>query len=264
MTSAPPYPFPGGIQGDEPPDPVAGQPGHFAWSRWIKEFVKRLDNTDMVLDAKVESKLDAAGGSVTGDLSVGGDLSLAGALEVPAPTAGAQAANKAYVDRHGAGAVAAGDNSVRVAWGSNGATTAYVIPLTKLTLYGDDITLNVNEQSITVNSADTYLFNYTVFSESTLASVQRHVWLEFKQTGWGWRPVEASRTSGWGSSGYPGSGHFYLNGGFISRPFAGNAYRLMGSMTASAASPVISSTSNGGGSFKALSLQVVRIGAQTT
>jgi hypothetical protein len=136
--------------------------------------------------------------------------------------------------------------------------------LTKLTQYGDDITLNVNEQSITVNSSDTYLLHYTVFSESTLTSVQRHVWLEYKQTGFGWRPIEASRVSGWGGSGYTGSGYFYHNGSFVSRPFAGNAYRLMGSMTASAASPVISGTSNGGGSFKALSLQVVRIGAQTT
>jgi hypothetical protein len=42
-SSAPEFPFPGGEVGKEPADPVAGKPGHFAWSRWIKEFIKRLD-----------------------------------------------------------------------------------------------------------------------------------------------------------------------------------------------------------------------------
>jgi hypothetical protein len=42
-SSAPEFPYPGGTPGKEPADPVAGKPGHFAWSRWIKEFVKRLD-----------------------------------------------------------------------------------------------------------------------------------------------------------------------------------------------------------------------------
>ena len=42
-SSAPEFPYPGGTPGSEPADPVAGRPGHFAWSRWIKAFVKRLD-----------------------------------------------------------------------------------------------------------------------------------------------------------------------------------------------------------------------------
>lgn len=42
-SSAPEFPYPGGTAGKEPADPVAGRAGHFAWSRWIKEFVKRLD-----------------------------------------------------------------------------------------------------------------------------------------------------------------------------------------------------------------------------
>ena len=40
---APVYPYPGGTPGAEPPDPSAGAPGHFAWSNWIKQFVKNLD-----------------------------------------------------------------------------------------------------------------------------------------------------------------------------------------------------------------------------
>ena len=43
ISSAPEFPYPGGTPGNEPADPVAGKPGHFAWSRWIKAFVKRLD-----------------------------------------------------------------------------------------------------------------------------------------------------------------------------------------------------------------------------
>ena len=42
-SSAPEFPYPGGTPGKEPADPVAGKSGHFAWSRWIKAFVKRLD-----------------------------------------------------------------------------------------------------------------------------------------------------------------------------------------------------------------------------
>jgi hypothetical protein len=32
-SNAPVFPYPGGTAGNEPPDPVAGKPGHFAWSR---------------------------------------------------------------------------------------------------------------------------------------------------------------------------------------------------------------------------------------
>jgi hypothetical protein len=45
--SAPVFPYPGGTAGAEAPDPVAGRPGHFAWSRWIKQFVKNL-NTNLM------------------------------------------------------------------------------------------------------------------------------------------------------------------------------------------------------------------------
>lgn len=40
---APPYPYPGGTPGAEPPAPTPGAPGHFAWSNWIKQFVTELD-----------------------------------------------------------------------------------------------------------------------------------------------------------------------------------------------------------------------------
>ena len=45
--SSPEFPYPGGTPGAEAPDPVAGKPGHFAWSRWIKQYVKNL-NTNLM------------------------------------------------------------------------------------------------------------------------------------------------------------------------------------------------------------------------
>jgi microcystin-dependent protein len=39
----PVFPYPGGVQGALPPDPVAGQVGHFNWSNWIKAAVLKLD-----------------------------------------------------------------------------------------------------------------------------------------------------------------------------------------------------------------------------
>lgn len=45
--SSPEFPWPGGTPGAEAPDPVAGRPGHFAWSRWIKQYVKNL-NTNLM------------------------------------------------------------------------------------------------------------------------------------------------------------------------------------------------------------------------
>jgi hypothetical protein len=53
MSSAPEYPYPGGTPGAEPPNPVAGKPGHFAWSTWIKQFVKNLDAKDSELEARI-------------------------------------------------------------------------------------------------------------------------------------------------------------------------------------------------------------------
>ena len=52
-SSAPEYPYPGGTPGAEPPDPTAGKPGHFAWSRWIKQFVKNLDTKTMSLEDRI-------------------------------------------------------------------------------------------------------------------------------------------------------------------------------------------------------------------
>jgi hypothetical protein len=39
-SSSPPF---NGITGQEPPDPSAGKPGHFAWARWVKSYLKALD-----------------------------------------------------------------------------------------------------------------------------------------------------------------------------------------------------------------------------
>jgi hypothetical protein len=153
---------------------------------------------------------------------------------------------------------------VHVAWGSSGVTTSYVIPLTESTQYGDNIVFNPNEHSLTINSADTYLFNYTVLSDSGLASVQRHVWMEFKQIGKNWTQIDGTLVSGYGTSGYSGSGFFYHSGSYVSRPFVGNAYRLCGKMTATSASPAVVNGTGGGGTLRAVSFQAVRIGAQVT
>lgn len=64
--SAPDFPYPGGVSGAEPSDPVPGKPGHFAWSRWVKQFVKNL-NTN--LQAHEDStnphpNWDVGGGSI--------------------------------------------------------------------------------------------------------------------------------------------------------------------------------------------------------
>ena len=50
---APEFPYPGGTPGAQPPDPIAGRPGHFAWSRWIKKFVTNLDAKTMNLEDRV-------------------------------------------------------------------------------------------------------------------------------------------------------------------------------------------------------------------
>lgn len=59
MGSAPVFPYPGGVEGAEPPDPKAGTPGHFAWSNWIKQFVKNLDR----------DKVAKSGDEMTGTLT---------------------------------------------------------------------------------------------------------------------------------------------------------------------------------------------------
>ncbi len=76
-SSAPEFPFPGGTAGKEPADPVAGKPGHFAWSRWVKEFLKRLDR----------DSVKNSGDTMTGPLLLRGE-----------PSAVLEAVTKGYVD----------------------------------------------------------------------------------------------------------------------------------------------------------------------
>jgi microcystin-dependent protein len=61
-SSAPVFPFPGGTAGVEAPDPEQGKPGHFAWSRWIKQFVKNLD----------AQTVKRSGDTMTGPLTLAG------------------------------------------------------------------------------------------------------------------------------------------------------------------------------------------------
>lgn len=99
-SSAPEFPYPGGTAGKEPADPVAGKPGHFAWSRWIKAFVKRLDTETVkrsgdtmsgplvLKNGTAESQLQA---SATG-------LTVSTPVTAGAPTANGHLATKQYVD----------------------------------------------------------------------------------------------------------------------------------------------------------------------
>jgi hypothetical protein len=52
-SNAPVFPYPGGTAGAQPPDPQAGKPGHFAWSRWIKQFVLNLDSKTRELEDRI-------------------------------------------------------------------------------------------------------------------------------------------------------------------------------------------------------------------
>lgn len=52
-SNAPVFPYPGGAAGAEPPDPQAGKPGHFAWTVWIKQFVKNLNYKTMNLEDRI-------------------------------------------------------------------------------------------------------------------------------------------------------------------------------------------------------------------
>jgi hypothetical protein len=101
-SSAPPF---NGISGQEAPDPVAGKPGHFAWSRWIKSYIKAVDR-----DAVKQS-----GDTMTGRLIIPPTSS-----SDPAHTA----ASKSYVD-----------STVQVALPATGGTLTgpLVLPATKPT-----------------------------------------------------------------------------------------------------------------------------------
>lgn len=99
-SSAPEFPFPGGQTGKEPTDPVAGKSGHFAWSRWIKEFVKRLDS----------DSVKKSGDTMTGPLVMkngtpevtvqvdGSALSVSAPILGSTPSVAGHLATKGYVD----------------------------------------------------------------------------------------------------------------------------------------------------------------------
>lgn len=94
-TSSPKFPYPNGAAGAEPADPVAGQPGHFAWSIWVKQFLKNLN---------LES-VKRSGDTMTGHLTI-----------PQVPTEPNHAASKAYVDSNiggggGGGGVPVGPNA---------------------------------------------------------------------------------------------------------------------------------------------------------
>lgn len=76
-SSQPEYPFPGGTPNTLPPDPQPGKPGHFAFTRWVREFVRRLDS----------ESVKRSGDTMTG------------ALTVLAPTAAKHPATREYVDQ---------------------------------------------------------------------------------------------------------------------------------------------------------------------
>lgn len=100
ISSAPEFPYPGGTPGSEPADPVAGKSGHFAWSRWIKAFVKRLDT----------EAVKRSGDTMTGPLVLksgatevtvrvdGAGLLVTGPVAASSPTATNHVATKSYVD----------------------------------------------------------------------------------------------------------------------------------------------------------------------
>lgn len=99
-SSAPEFPFPGGQAGKEPADPLAGKPGHFAWSRWIKEFVKRLDRDSVknTGDTMTGALVMKNGGT---EVPIGFEntvLKVGGPLIVSTPAAASHAATRNYVD----------------------------------------------------------------------------------------------------------------------------------------------------------------------
>lgn len=99
-SSAPEFPFPNGQPGKEPADPVAGKPGHFAWSRWIKEFVKRLDREVVKISGDtMTGPLVLKNGATQVELRNNGTaLKVSGPVETVTPAANSHAATKQYVD----------------------------------------------------------------------------------------------------------------------------------------------------------------------
>jgi microcystin-dependent protein len=118
-SSAPVFPYPGGTPGAQPPNPVAGQAGHFEWSNWIKQFVLNLDaqsakTTGETFTGVLESVVNAGSFNLklrydgspgitlrgtTGGLDVRNATGSARATtSVATPTAPEHAATKEYVD----------------------------------------------------------------------------------------------------------------------------------------------------------------------
>ena len=101
-SSAPEFPYPGGTPGAEPADPVAGKTGHFAWSRWVKEFVKRLDRDSVKKSGDtMTGALVLKNGTPESQLRVdsgGTGMICSTALSAATPTLETQLATKGYVD----------------------------------------------------------------------------------------------------------------------------------------------------------------------
>ena len=99
-SSEPEFPYPGGTAGKEPADPVAGRPGHFAWSRWIKEFVKRLDRDSVKRSGDtMEGPLTLKNGASQSQLRVDGNvLVVSTPVAAGAPVQQQHLATKRYVD----------------------------------------------------------------------------------------------------------------------------------------------------------------------
>ena len=100
-SSAPEFPYPGGTPGMEPADPVAGRPGHFAWSKWIKQFVKRLDRESVKIsgDTMTGSLTFQTPGSTGVNIGNSGSaLVTSGPIVTPDPTHESHLVNKKYVD----------------------------------------------------------------------------------------------------------------------------------------------------------------------
>lgn len=99
-SSAPEFPYPGGTAGKEPADPVAGKSGHFAWSRWIKEFVKRLDRDSVKISGDtMTGPLVLKSGATEVTVQVdGAGLLVTGPVAASSPTATNHVATKSYVD----------------------------------------------------------------------------------------------------------------------------------------------------------------------
>jgi hypothetical protein len=100
LSSAPDFPYPGGSPGKEPADPVAGKPGHFAWSRWIKEFVKRLDRESVKKsgDTMTGPLVLENGTSVVQARTESGALVVSGPIVASSPTQPEHLATRQYVE----------------------------------------------------------------------------------------------------------------------------------------------------------------------